>query len=153
MLEERRNVHRPPRRSLKAEERFLVPTLRVHVLGKDQRSTRLRERCRDENGSGVWGLESGKNEKIIENTRRGESYFSLVSETNSRSLSTLDSTRFSRGLSTTLFLSALTYNLPRFLQPAKRNWLYAVVLATRSGTGLRKQIGVSKEVIPDRGPG
>ena len=30
----------------KSKERFFVPTLRVHVLGKDQRSTRLREKGR-----------------------------------------------------------------------------------------------------------
>jgi hypothetical protein len=39
------------------------------------------------------------------------------------------------------------------LKPAKRNWRDVVVLAPRSGTGLRKQTGGSKEVIPDRGPG
>ena len=40
---------------------FLVPTLRVQVLGQKSENTRLREKARRRTGYGVWGLESGKN--------------------------------------------------------------------------------------------
>ena len=43
-----------------------------------------------------------------------------------------------------LFLTTLHAPLSTDLMPAKRNWHDAVVLAPRSGTGLRKQTGYSR---------
>ncbi len=63
----------------------------------------------------------------------------LVSEANSRmcSFSAL----------TGSYPKPTTHNLPRCSQPAKRNWRDAVVLAPRSGTGLRKQTGDSRPLL------
>ena len=44
-------------------------------------------------------------------------------------------------------LTSVPLGYPRTLPPAKRNWRDAVVLASRSDTGLRKQTGYSRPLL------